>query len=412
MSEEKQHARLSPSGAHGWLNCPGWESDKTGSKYADEGTAAHLLASCCLTMQKPAAAYLGRVISVNGHDFVVDEEMAEPVQRYVDKVIEYAGSVLPSGEVRLIHSLLIEQAVPIDHVTGEEGAEGTSDAIILTNDGEIQVHDLKFGQGERVDAEENPQLMLYALGALRLVEEFLGEKPNRVRCVIHQPRINQLSEWDCSVDQLRAFAAHAAQAAAYINGGNTMLLAPGAVNVVDKPLTPGQKQCRWCAHRATCDARRAFLEEQTALDFTALPDPVETAAPTDDAKLDALYPHLDHLEDFVRAVRARIEARLFAGAKFESCKLVEGKRGARAWSDEKEAESTLKSMRLKVEEMYTFKLLSPTQAEKLLKDSPKRWERVKSLISQSQGKPSVAPITDKRPALVVGKTEDDFESLT
>ncbi len=397
MTEEKQHARLSPSGAHGWLNCPGWESDKTGSKYADEGTAAHTLASWCLTEQKPAAAYLGRVISVNGHDFVVDEAMAEPVQRYVDKVIEYAGSVLPSGEVRLIHSLLIEQAVPIDHVTGEEGAEGTSDAIILTNDGEIQVHDLKFGQGERVDAEENPQLMLYALGALRMVEEFLGEKPERVRCVIHQPRINQLSEWDCSVERLVAFASEANAAARRCGLG---------------PLNPGKKQCRWCAHRATCDARQAFLEEQTALDFTALPDPVETAAPTDDAKLDALYPHLDHLEDFVRAVRARIEARLFAGAKFESCKLVEGKRGARAWSDEKEAEATLKSMRLKVEEMYTFKLLSPTQAEKLLKDSPKRWERVKSLISQSQGKPSVAPITDKRPALVVGKTEDDFESLT
>lgn len=399
MSEEKQHARLSPSGAHGWLNCPGWESDKTGSKYADEGTAAHTLASWCLTMQKPAAAYLGRVISVNGHEFVVDEEMAEPVQRYVDKVIEYAGSVLPSGEVRLIHSLLIEQAVPIDHVTGEEGAEGTSDAIILTNDGEIQVHDLKFGQGERVDAEENPQLMLYALGALRLVEEFLGEKPERVRCVIHQPRINQLSEWDCSVERLVEF-------------GRTVRRIVETNTVNPDRLNPGKKQCRWCAHRATCDARRAFLEEQTALDFTALPDPVETAAPTDDAKLDALYPHLDHLEDFVRAVRARIEARLFAGAKFESCKLVEGKRGARAWSDEKEAESTLKSMRLKVEEMYTFKLLSPTQAEKLLKDSPKRWERVKSLISQSQGKPSVAPITDKRPALVVGKTEDDFESLT
>lgn len=396
MTEEKQHARLSPSGAHGWLNCPGWESDKTGSKYADEGTAAHLLASCCLTMQKPAAAYLGRVISVNGHEFVVDEEMAEPVQRYVDKVIEYAGSVLPSGEVRLIHSLLIEQAVPIDHVTGEEGAEGTSDAIILTNDGEIQVHDLKFGQGERVDAEENPQLMLYALGALRLVEEFLGEKPERVRCVIHQPRINQLSEWDCSVERLVEF-------------GRTVRRIVETTTVNPDRLNPGKKQCRWCARKATCEALAAFVQEETGADFEALTPP----SPPDHAhSLASQMAAVDLIEDWCRAVRAEVERRLFAGEKVDGYKLVEGKRGARAWSDEKEAEATLKSMRLKVEEMYTFKLLSPTQAEKLLKDSPKRWERVKSLISQSQGKPSVAPITDKRPALVVGKTEDDFESLT
>jgi len=394
MTEEKQHARLAPSGAHGWMNCPGWESDKTGSKYADEGTAAHTLASWCLTEQKPAVAYLGRVIPVNGHDFVVDEAMAEPVQRYVDKVIEYAGSVLPSGEVRLIHSLLVEQAVPIAHVTGEEGAEGTSDAIILTNDGEIQVHDLKFGQGERIDAEENPQLMLYALGALRLVEEFLGEEPERVRCVIHQPRLNHLSEWDCSVERLVAFASEANAAARRYGLG---------------PLNPGKKQCRWCARKATCKVLAAFVQEETGADFEALTPP----SPPDHAhSLASQMAAVDLIEDWCRAVRAEVERRLFAGEEVEGYKLVEGKRGARAWSDETEAESTLKSMRLKVEEMYTFKLLSPTQAEKLLKDSPKRWERVKSLISQSQGKPSVAPITDKRPALVVGKTEDDFESLT
>lgn len=389
MSEDRKHARRSPSGAHGWMQCSGWESDSTGSKYADEGTAAHTLASWCLTERKPAAAYLGRVIQVNGHEFAVDEAMAEPVQRYVDKVIEYAGSVSPAGEVRIIHTLLVEQAVPIGHVTGEEGAEGTSDAIVLTIDGEeVQVHDLKFGQGERVDAEQNPQLMLYALGAVHVVSTLLDASPTRVRCVIHQPRLNHLSEWDCSLGELHAFAARVANPA--------------------QDLNPGKKQCRWCRHSGTCAAQRAYLEAEIGADFEALPVPVESLVPHDDAALDALYPHLDQLEDYVRAVRAKIEARLFAGATFRNCKLVEGKRGARSWADEREAENVFKSMRLKQEEIYTFKLISPTQAEKLLKGAPKRWERVQSLISQAQGKPSVAPSTDKRPALVVGRPEDEF----
>lgn len=415
MSDEKKHARLSPSGAAGWMNCVGWESDSTGSKYSDEGTAAHSLASWCLTEFKPATAYLGRVIKAGKHEFVVDDEMAENVQVYVDRVLSFAGSITQAGEFVPIHQLLVEQAVPIGHITGEEDAEGTSDAIILTDDGEeLQVHDLKYGMGERVDAEKNPQLMLYGLGAL-VISDLLGYAlVQRVRCVIHQPRLNHVSGWVCTIEELQAFAREVADAAARKRGEPLpMSLEPGAMNLAGTPpLNPGEKQCRWCAKKAKCEALDAFVTEQIGADFEDMTESGVPSTAYPPATLGRKMAATNLVEDWCRAVRAEVEKRLFAGDEVEGYKLVEGKRGARAWSDATQAEEVCKSMRLKQEEMYTFKLISPTQAEKLLKGTPKRWTRLAELITQSDGKPSVAPISDKRPALVIGKTEDDFSDLT
>jgi hypothetical protein len=122
---------------------------------------------------------------------------------------------------------------------------------------------------------------------------------------------------------------------------------------------------------------------------------------------------VDLIEDWCKAVRAETERRLLAGESVPGWKLVQGKRGARAWSSPTDAEATLKSMRLKQDEMYEFKLISPTSAEKLLaKDSPRRWSKLLDLIIQPEGKPHVAPESDKRPALVVTPTADDFAVVT
>ena len=121
---------------------------------------------------------------------------------------------------------------------------------------------------------------------------------------------------------------------------------------------------------------------------------------------------VDLVEQWCKAVRAEVESRLLQGQEVPGYKLVQGKRGARAWTSAEEAEAILKSMRLKQDEMYDLKLISPTTAEKVLKESPKRWNRIAPLISQSEGKPSVAPESDKRPALVLGAVEDDFEQVT
>jgi hypothetical protein len=120
------------------------------------------------------------------------------------------------------------------------------------------------------------------------------------------------------------------------------------------------------------------------------------------------------MEMFCKAVRAETERRLFAGTEVPGFKLVEGKRGNRAWVNAEEAELQLKGMRLKTEQMYDLKLISPTTAEKLAKAGvigPRQWKKLQEQYAQSQGKPSVAPANDKRPALTVAATTDDFDVL-
>jgi hypothetical protein len=111
---------------------------------------------------------------------------------------------------------------------------------------------------------------------------------------------------------------------------------------------------------------------------------------------------------------AQAEAELFAGRDVPGFKLVEGRRGARAWGDAAEVESEMKKMRIKQDVMYDLKLISPTSAEKAFKDGtigPRQWPKLQSMITQAQGKPSVAPASDKRPALVLQAAEDEFENL-
>ena len=126
------HATLSPSGASGWMNCAGWQSDATGSRYADWGTACHELSADCLTGEFDAAYFLGRGILVGNDVYVVDQEMAECAQFYIDFIRAQPGN------------LLVEQRLPITHITGEADAFGTSDAVLL-NGTELCIADLKTG---------------------------------------------------------------------------------------------------------------------------------------------------------------------------------------------------------------------------------------------------------------------------
>ena len=377
--------------------------DKSG-KDAAEGTAAHELRAMCLTTGDDARVYLGRIIE----GFEVTDEMADAVQRSIDVI----RSILANNTDAELH---VEVPLDISHITGEAGAKGTSDTVILLHSAQtLIVDDYKHGRGVPVAAEDNEQLVIYA-GAALAEFDLVGDWQH-ITMRISQPRINNDSEWTVTREHLEQMLARISATAERIRTGSVETLT----------ATPGEKQCRFCKARATCKALRDEVSMVvTVNDFTAatpdefldmtLDKPYGYSPDVDDAEwLSACMSKVDLIEDWCKAVRAETERRLLAGSDVPGFKLVEGRRGARKWSDEKVAEETLKAMRVKHEQMYEYSLISPTTAEKLAKAEvigPRQWPRLKELITQSEGKPSVAPASDKRPPIVVTPTADEFDSL-
>lgn len=399
---EIKHAVLSPSGADRWMVCGGSPRMErglpdNGNEYSAEGTCAHAVAKMCLVEGKPATAYIGRRVHVSAHEtYEFREDMAEPVQCYVDFV-----DSLP-GEKHY------EVAVPIGHLTGEEGAEGTADVLAITEDQEELICvDLKFGGGVRVSAKENRQGMLYALGALAKLDVLGSFK--RVRIFIHQPRVSETpDEWDCTVEELQAFAVKVEERA---------LIATAILNVEEfdpATLVPGEVQCQFCKAKATCPGLRAYVEKAVGVDLEVLAvapqSTVASLVPTKDVELGEALKAAALVEDWIKAVRAECERRLLAGEPVPGYKLVEGRMGNRAWSDEKAVEDLMrKTFRMPIEEAYDLKLISPTKAEAKLKEHPKRWVKLQPLITRSPGKPSVAPEDDKRAAVSNKAAAADFD---
>jgi hypothetical protein len=178
----------------------------------------------------------------------------------------------------------------------------------------------------------------------------------------------------------------------------------------DRDLRPGEKQCRFCKAKATCPALLTFVQDSVGADFDDLDeDDIKTSPMGMGAnRLGIALAAVPLIEDWCKAVRAKAESELLAGREVSGYKLVQGRNGRRQWANEGEAEATLKKMKLKVEEMYDLKLISPTTAEKLHKSGeigPRQWPQLQSLIVQKPGPPSVAPISDKRPAY---SPADDF----
>lgn len=419
---EPAHSKWSASGFEQRMLCPGSHvlqmgAPRTSSRYADWGTDAHDLGAECLEQGKNASDHLGRMMPLGN---VVDDEMVECVQTYIDYVRDVAGD---DGhvvvETRVNYSSYLD--VP------ENEAWGTADAIVFKGD-EIIVIDLKTGMGGEVSAERNPQMSLYALGALQAYNGLAGDFA-RVRMAISQPRIRKApSEYDLSVEELEAWGRSTARSAvATCRNAYDMVTRVHDEELFSKEwfdlfTRPGEKQCKFCAAKATCPALRDAVAA-TVFDSTpASPDEfadqsaAKPGAPGyDDAQwLAAALSQADMIEDWCKAIRAEAERRLLAGEQVPGFKVVPGKRGARQWADPAAAEAMLKTFRLKQEQMYDFKLISPTSAEKLAKAEAigkRQWPKLQELIVQNEGKPHVAPDSDPRPALDVRPVRDDFPEV-
>lgn len=415
---------------------------------SDEGTAAHFLMEQCLLQNCEAATFKGCSIAVGEEtgfhaqgSFPVGQEMAREVQKALDVLHSVADGA----------TIYPEQKLSIEFITGEEEATGTSDAVVIKGHTAF-VFDLKYGRGVQVFAEENEQLLIYGAAAVADFDP-LGEI-EQIELHILQPRLNHFDVWKLSVAEMNERIAAIRQASALILAGEEGLAA-----------VPGEKQCKFCKVKATCPENRDHLIQLVTEDFVDLDKGfikvempqaekllanafgVKPAAVTihesyqgsehathftvkkpnlrpsleaaelklvdsSDERLATLMDAADQLEGFVEAVRAETERRLLTGNFTDPrYKLVEGRQGARSWTSEQEAEAAMKAMRLKVDQMYDFKVISPTQAERVLKEAnPRKWNKLQPLIGRSDGKPSVAPASDKRPALSMAIAEQ-FEEL-
>ena len=243
------HARLSPSDWSRWSACPGAirlteNLQRSSSVFAAEGTGMHLIRAECLELGMDPSDFLGQKLRVEGFEFEVNEDWCRWLQPGLDWVREQAGV------------MFVEKLVDLSEWM--PGQFGTADTIIVAP-GCMTVNDFKGGAGEVVDAEDNGQLLIYALGAWSNFGRALvpdAGKDYRVRLVIDQPRAGGISVWETTLGYLLEFGEKARAAAA-------RTLEPNA------PLCAGAKQCRWCPAASTCNEHARFVLDLFSTKFVS-----------------------------------------------------------------------------------------------------------------------------------------------
>jgi hypothetical protein len=312
--------------------------------------------------------------------------MVFQVQKSLDRVREY---IAPNSVV------FGEQRLSIEHLTGEVDAKGTADVIVVT-DTELQVHDLKYGRGTRVEAEENKQMLIYALAAYEVYGMFT--EIDTIRVVIHQPRLGHHPEYTCTVEELLAFGevvkAKAALALA-LYAGDTELLE-------FEHLAPGM-HCHdyYCKARVHCPALRA--------ESLAIAEEASSGSTMTNEELGEIALKIPVAEGYFKEVMSRVNKLILSGDSVPGFKLVSGRQGEREWKDEKEVVKELTTLGITQDKIWVKKIISPTGVDglKLGKQVNATFE---ALVKRALGKPAVALATDKRPAITL-KPEDDFEDL-
>lgn len=385
------HAKLAPSAAHRWLNCPGSVRacepyPETDSEYAREGTFAHELAARCLTEGTPAWQYVGAKSA--GGEFVVDHDMAAAVQVYVDAVSSLAW--LRDGELYGHAERRVSLRGIRDDIFGTADYIGWSDARK-----HLDVFDYKHGAGVFVSAEKNPQLAIYGLGALCEWPGFVKDV-ERVSLHIVQPRHAKSPQkwrtWETTAAELRAFGD---------------VVAAGAARTEDPaaPLVAGE-WCTFCAHKANCsalrdlslDTARNVFENLDTLEPRAEPVPADQLTPEQTANVLHAAPLV---RKWLDAVEKHAHNLASSGHPPPGWKLVR-KTGNRTWIDEKRAEAAL--VMAGIDPRGPRPLLSPVQAQKKLGKGGAKI--VDPLCTKPSTGSALVEESDSRPALVSGGVFD------
>ena len=378
MNDHKKHARLSASGSHRWLACPGsilleesYPEDVV-SEFAEYGTAGHQLAQLCLEKERPATLFEGQVFNKSENfpeGFKVDTEMADAVQTYLD----YCNS-LGEGETH------IEKRVDFSLYVNE--GFGTAD-FIKVKDNEIHVVDLKMGKGVKVNAINNTQGMLYALGVVwdsKLADNDI------VHIAIVQPRLDHISEWSLTVNALLTWG--------------TDSVRPRAEQAWNgEPIfNPGETQCRFCKAKPTCKAL-AEHSLKTAMDtFTDIPteEDLKEVHTLTHAEIGALLPRVNTLVNWAKSLEAHAFSELDKGEKIPGYKLVMGRSGNRKWTNEDDIERKLTQMGVRKSEMFSTKILTPAQMCKIIKKKDLSVTQIETYWNSPEGKPTIAVESDSR----------------
>ncbi|MPZ19532.1 MAG: DUF2800 domain-containing protein [Luteitalea sp.] len=369
----RAHAKLSPSAAHRWFACPGSIRLSAGivdksSVYADEGTAAHMLAERCLTNNADADQYANDTITVrDGVEFTVDQEMGEAVQVFLDRVRHYES---------LGYEIQVEQRLDLGHLS--PGQFGTGDAIAF-KDGDLHLFEYKHGRGVAVDPKDNPQLLSYVSGAAK---RYHNRRVEFVTCHVVQPRAphkdGPVRMWATTPKVLAAFEQEFREAA-------------GRTADPNAPLVAGD-HCRFCPAAAICPALRDKSMEIARAEFD---DPAEVAKLTP-ADVGEILHGLDLVEARCRRIREFAHQEANDGRTPEGWKLVY-KRANRRWADEGKAAQALKlGFDLGDDEIFERKLVSPAKADSLV--GKKAAAALKPLIDKTPSGTALAPVDDPRPA--------------
>lgn len=371
-----EHARLSASASHRWMNCPPSAllceavPDET-SDYAKEGTCAHSL--CEFKLRRA----LGQQAADPTEDLdFFSSEMDECSDEYVAFIIEALEEERKAGRNPLV---LIEQRLDFSSYVPE--GFGTGDALIIT-DGRLHIIDFKYGKGVLVEAQENSQMMLYALGAC----EMLGSlyEIDEITMTIFQPRLGNISSWSMTNSELCSWA--------------NLTLAPAAKMAIngEGELKAGP-WCRFCKVKASCRKR---AEESMALaSYEFREPPILT-----DEEIAIILAKIDELVSWADDVRQFALSEALKGKRIDGFKLVEG-RSIRRYSDEAKA---AEAVSLAGFDPYERSVKGITAMTALL-GKARFNEMLGALVVKPQGKPTLVPEADKRPEMTINDFNDTEE---